>query len=170
MKRVLWLVGALALGIGISAPAKAQVIGGYYGGGYGPFYNYSWTVDPRPPFQRYGYRAVPQGNYPIAGLNSPALGTSDARRATFAGDAAKGSFQDSTARKLEDVIRNEGLVSATVIKAGTAGVTVRPDAGDRTPIRYSAADVYFLVAGELTTAKKLQNYLQPGDRVLIPQP
>ena len=60
------------------------------------------------------------------------------------------------------MIRNEGLVSATVIKAGTAGVTVRPDAGDRTPIRYSAADVYFLVAGELTTAKKLQNYLQPG--------
>ena len=42
----------------------------YYYGGYGPYYNTVWTVDPRPPFQRPGYRAVPQGNDPIAGVAS----------------------------------------------------------------------------------------------------
>lgn len=181
MRRGVWLAAALALGLTGGTAARADYV--VYYPSYGPLYSGplvnnlgQWRQLNRGPV------AVGQGrvgNYPIAGLNSPAIGKTEARRVSFRSGtpAAPGTAvretreQERLTTRLETLMQDRPLVSGTVVRVGATAVSVRLEDGrSARNHRFDFDQVFFFRSGELATAKSAPNVLQAGDRVLVPQP
>lgn len=177
MKRLISIAATVALGLIGAAGARADTV--YYYPSYGPLYSGplvnnlgSWRQVNRGSFGP-GRGGGYQPTYAIAGVNSPPVGKSEARRAGFRVSTANPEKreQDRLSTQLETLMKDKALVTGTVIRVGATAVSVRLEEGKKARTeRFDFDQVYFFRGGDVTNAKSAPNVLQPGDRVLVPQP
>lgn len=165
MKRALFGLALVLAGLAFPKPASAQVVI-LPVPSYGPLWS-GPLVNTVPTWRRNfpgGFNTgLPRGTYAIAGVNSPAIGV----RNTGAAPRAKRAPEPKPALDpVEQLIRDRGLVEATVVKVGTAGVTVR--LSSKETVRYPVGDVYFFRGDDLLTVRSTPGIIEPGSRVLVP--
>ena len=179
MKRAIWTAAAVAAAL-LGSAAQAQTVVFYPSyGNYGPLWS-GTLVNNRGAFGALNWqqaRIMPgYGGVPLAGLNSPPVGRSETRRATFRGEgqavrSAATRRGNRDAGRLENLMSERPLISGTVIRVGATGVSVRVEEGRKTRnVRYNQGEVFFFRGGDLTSSASSPDVLQPGDRVLVPQP
>lgn len=175
-----------------SGPAQAQgVVRTYVVPVYGPLYS-GPLVDVRGAWASRTPGFMPGSRVAIAGLNSPPLqaGTPPARvpapRRTASPEPAPGgdefylaprpepeadAGQAKVVRSFENVMEDRPLVEGTVERVGATGVLVRYEqGGEMVSGRFDHSRVFFFQDEQLASGSSRPELLQPGMKVLVPQP
>ena len=164
----------------------------FYGSGYYPYGGGVYDLTPRYNGNYGGGFGRIGGGLPIIGLNTPPLQPGPYRRIAIRNGGSGSGYDvrsqqaadENTAAvvktdpdevklavRLENIMENRPLIEGTVVGISDDGVMVRCEVnGDMRTERFPLGQVVSFQGGRLASAAKLRSDLQPGDRVLVPQP